>query len=314
MFFHKNYLTPLPHGNENIEEDRLITFKLTLMKLKNNLLSLILLLLINFLHPVVSIAQHAEVKQKIKQDMEKKYADSQRVKGKSELEKITYENDRRYKDPTNKVQATISYEHKELNKKGEVKKAMVQKMVFGKTGECIVMNEGDKNETWMIYNYADKANYMVNVKDKTAMKMPLINMQKLAESGAKAETEKNVTGNHSSFKATGETQNINGYNCTKYLYIYDDDKKYSTMDMWLTNDISLNLGDNYMFGARLNAYKFPSTSQNREMKGGVLVRSILYDKNGNPVSQRDLKEFKKSADEQYFDMSRFKVTDVMSLL
>jgi hypothetical protein len=50
------------------------------------------------------------------------------------------------------------------------------------------------------------------------------------------------------------------------------------------------------------------------MKGGVMVRTVLYDKKGNPVSQRDLKEFKKSADEQYFDMSRFKVTDIMSAL
>ena len=61
--------------------------------------------------------------------MEKKYADSQRVKGKTELEKITYENDKRYKDPTNKVQATISFEDKEINKKGDVKKTMVQKIV-----------------------------------------------------------------------------------------------------------------------------------------------------------------------------------------
>lgn len=136
----------------------------------------------------------------------------------------------------------------------------------------------------------------------------------MAEAGAKADAEKNATDNHSSFKATGEKQNINGYNCTKYIYTYTDNKKYATMDMWLTNDISLNLGDNYMFGARLNAYKFPANSQNREMKGGVMVRTVLYDKNGTAVSQRDLKEFKKTADEQYFDMSKFKVTDVMGLL
>jgi hypothetical protein len=261
-----------------------------------------------------AFAQHGAIKRQIKKDMEKKYADSQRIKGKTELEKITYENDKRYKDPTNKVQATIAFEDKELNKKGEVKKAMVQKIIFGKTGECIVMNEGDKHESWMIYNYADKANYMVNVKDKTAMKMPLINMQKMAEAGAKAEAEKSATDNHSSFKATGEKQNINGYNCTRYVYNYTDNKKYSAMDMWLTNDINLNLGDNYMFGARLNAYKFPANPQNKDMKGGVMVRTVLYDKNGVPVSQRDLKEFKKSADEQYFDMSKFKVTDVMGLL
>jgi hypothetical protein len=272
------------------------------------------LLLFSFFCSTVSFAQHGAVKRQIKKDMEKKYADSQRIKGKTELEKITYENDKRYKDPVNRVQATIAFEDKQLDKKGGVKKTMVQKIVFGKNGECIVMNEGDKNESWMIYNYADKANYMVNVKEKTAVKMPLINMQKMAEAGAKADAEKNAMDNHSSFKATGEKQNINGYSCTKYVYTYTDNKKYTTMDMWLTNDVNLNLGDNYMFGARLNAYKFPANTQNKEMKGGVMVRTVLYDKNGAPVSQRDLKEFKKSADEQYFDMSKFKVTDVMGLL
>ena len=156
------------------------------MKLFKFFSGFVLLLAIIFLHPVAAHAQRAIIRQQVKKDMEKKYADSQRIKGKTELEKITYENDKRYKDPTNKVQATVAYEDKELNKKGDVKKTMIQKTVFGKTGECIVMNEGDKNETWMIYNYADKANYMVNVKEKTAMKMPLINMQKMAEAGAKA--------------------------------------------------------------------------------------------------------------------------------
>lgn len=258
------------------------------------------------------VAQRAAVKSQVKKDMEKKYADPQREKGKEELEKITYENDKRYKDPTNKVQATIAFETKEITKKGTAKNSASQKIVFGKTGECIIMNEGEKNETWMIFNYADKANYMVNLKQKTAIKMPLINMQKMAEAGAKYEAEKNPDGNASSWKATGEKQNINGRACSKYIFTYQDNKSYSTMDVWLTKDLSLNLGDNYMFGARLNAYRFPETGQKSEMTGGVMVRMVMYDKKGNPVSQRDLTEFKKSADEQYFDMSKFKVTDVMS--
>lgn len=288
--------------------------KLQTMKSFKLIIPCILLLVLGLMLSVDTNAQRAIVKQQVKRDMEKKYADSQRIKGKTELEKITYENDKRYKDPINKVQATISFEDKELNKKGDVKKTMVQKMVFGKNGECIVMNEGDKDESWMIYNYADKANYMVNVKRKTAMKMPLINMQKMAEAAAKKETEKNVTGDKNSWKATGEKQNINGFNCTKYIYTYADNKHYSTMDVWMSTELSLNLSDNYMFGARLNAYKFPANPQYKEMAHGFIVRSVLYDKKGNAVSQRDLKEFKKSADEQYFDMSKFKVTDVMSFL
>lgn len=259
-------------------------------------------------------AQQSEIENQIEKKMEKKYADPQREKGKEALEKITYQNDKRYKDPTNKVQATMAFEEKELNKKGDVKKTMFQKIVFGKTGECMVMNEGDKDETWMIYNYADKANYIVKVKDKTAMKMPLINMQKIAEANAKREAANNPSGATTSWKKTDEKQNIDGYNCTKYILSYSDNKRYSSMDLWMSTEISLDLGDNYLFGARLNAYKFPTNGQHTEIPRGFIVRSIMYDKNNKPVMQRDLKEFKKSYDEKYFDMSQFKVTDIMSAL
>jgi len=284
------------------------------MKITQNIFAIIFSLSFICLFTVDTTAQRGYVKSKIKKDMEKKYADSQRVKGKQELEKITYENDKRYKDPTNKVQATIVFESNEFNKNGTAKNSMVQKVIFGRYGECVVMSEGEKNETWMIYNYAEKANYMVNVKNKSAVKMPLINMQKMAEAAANHEAKNNVDGKTNSWKATGETQNINGYNCSKYIYTHSDNKSYSTTDVWMSTDLSLNLGDNYMFGARLNAYKFPENVSKSAMKGGVMVRMVMYDKKGKAVSQRDLKEFKKSADEQYFDMSKFKVTDVMGAL
>jgi len=256
-------------------------------------------------------AQRAAVRQQVERDMEKKYADSQRLKGKKELEKITYENDKRYKDPKNKVQATIAFETKEFNKKGEEKNTSVEKMIFCKTGECIVMNEGEKNETWIIYNYADKANYMVDVKSKSAMKMPLISMKKMAENSAKKEEEKIAATNTSSWKATGEKQNINGYNCTKYVYTYDEKSRYATMDYWMTDELKLDLGDNYMFGARLSEYKYSTNPKNKDMPHGLMIRTVMYNKKGVAVSQRDLKSFQKSADETYFDMSRFKVNDVL---
>jgi hypothetical protein len=259
-------------------------------------------------------AQRGYVRSKVRSDMEKKYGDSSRKKGKSELEKITYENDKRYKDPVNRVQATIGFEDKELNKKGEVKKTSITKIVFGKTGECMVMDEGTKNETWMIFNYADKANYMVNVKDKSAMKMPLINLQKMAENAAKKEAERAGTDSKAGWKATGEKQVINGYNCTKFIYTYDTNPHYATMDAWVSTQVKMNLGDNYMFGARLNSYKFPANAGFKDMVNGFMVRSILYNKKGAPVSQRDLSEFKQSADPKYFDLSGFKVNDVLGLL
>ena len=152
----------------------------------------------------------------------------------------------------------------------------------------------------------------VDVRKKTAMKMPLINMQKMAEASAKKDAEKANTTNNSAWKATGEKQNINGYNCTKYVYTYDDNSKYASMDFWMTTEIQLDLGNNYIFGARLNEYKYSTNPGNKNMPHGLTIRTVMYDKKGVIVSQRDLKEFSKTADESYFDMSKFKVNDILS--
>jgi hypothetical protein len=274
----------------------------------------IVLFLAMCLHPICSKAQYYDPQAQVQQSMEDKYADPQRQKGRDAIHKQVYENDKRYKDPTNKVQATIVYEDKELKKNGDVKKTTVEKMVFGKNGECMVMNEGDKKgETWMIYNYADKANYVVNIKDKTAMKMPLINMQKMVEyeakkSAAKEDESNDVTG----WSNTGEKQNINGYNCTKFVYTYGQHANYASIDAWVSAEVKLNLGNDYMFGARLNEYKFPANPKYKEMTNGFVVRAVYYDKKGRAVQQRDLTQFTKTADEKYFDITPFKVTDVLS--
>lgn len=258
-------------------------------------------------------AQKAAVKRSIERDMEKKYADPQREKGREELKKITYENDTRYKDAENKVQATLAFETKNFGKNGEVKNTSADMIVFGKNGECMVMRAGEKDEMRMIFNYADKANYMVMVKDKSAIKMPLVNMKKMMEKAARKEAEKTDAGNQAAWTATDERKQINGYNCRKFVYTYPDNKSYSAMDAWMSTEVQFDLSGNYLLGAKLESYKFPDATQ-KEMATGFMVRSVLYDKKGKPESQRDLTSFKKSADEQYFDLSGFKVTDLLSQL
>ncbi len=271
----------------------------------------ILLALIFLGHINIVFAQRGAIRNQVERNMEKKYGTEQREKGRKEIEKVTYENDTRYKDPNNKVQATLSFETTTF-KKGAVKDKTRDKIVFGKVGECIVMQEGDKNETRFIYNYADKANYMVSVKDKTAMKMPLINMKKMVERMAKKEAEKMEEGTGATWKATDERREINGYACRKFIYVDQEDPGSVRFDAWVSKDIHLNLQDNYMFGARLSAYKFPESPEYKDMIDGFIVRSVLYDKKGNVESQRDLLQFDKAADETYFDMSSFKVNDILS--
>lgn len=271
------------------------------------------LLMASLLHaPLIPYAQQSAVRNGIEKSMEKKYGYPQRKKGKEEIEKITYQNDKRYKDPNNKVQATIVFESKQFNKNGEVKSTTRDKIVFGKTGECMVMREGEKDEMWMIFNYADKANYMVMLRDRSAMKMPLVNMQKMIEKGAQKEAERSGGDDKASWKATGERQTINGYSCRKFIYTYTGNSRFTTMDAWVSNEVKLDLSGNYMLGARLNSYEFPDNSEYKGMVNGFMVRSILYDKKGNPEMQRDLVSCTPVADEKYFDLSAFKVNDILS--
>jgi hypothetical protein len=261
--------------------------------------------------PLPGRAQQSAAKRAVEKSMEKKYGDPQRKKGKEEINKVTYENDKRYKDPNNKVQATVVFETKDFNKKGEVKSTSRDKIVFGKNGECMVMREGEKDEMWWIYNYADKANYMVTLRDKSAMKMPLINMKKMIEKGAQKEADRADKGDKASWSATDEKQVINGYNCRKFVYTYPNNPHFSTMDAWVSSEVKLELGDNYMLGARLNSYKFPDNKELKDMPNGFMVRSVLYNKKGKPDNQRDLVEMTKTADEKYFDMTQFKVNDIL---
>lgn len=152
---------------------------------------------------------------------------------------------------------------------------------------------------------------MVNVKDKTAMKMPLIDMQKFLDSG----DDGSGTSFSHNWTDTGEKQNIDGYDCEKFTYTYEDTRShYSTMDAWVSADVKLSLGNDYMFGKRLNQYKLPADTKNKALIDGFMVRTVFYDKKNRPVLQRDLTQFTKTADEKYFDMSPFKVTDVIDQL
>lgn len=250
-----------------------------------------------------------KIRNQIKTDIRKDQEKKQQEKGREELKKITYENDTRYEDAKNRVNATIEMQMKSFDKKGVEKKDVVRsKLVFGQNGECFVLNEGTKDEMWLLFDYSKKANYMVNVSQKTATKMPLINVKKMVERMAKNESlEESESGE---WKLTNEKQKINGFNCVKHIYT---DKDGSKMDVWVSKDIQLDLSDNYILGAKIKDYgKGQSQAINPNHPNGLMVRNVIYDKkSGQPSSQSDLLSFKKSSEAKYFDLSSFKVSDVL---
>lgn len=277
------------------------------------ILSISTLFLSMCLMTIDSNAQRSFIRSKIRNKIEEDQANKQKERGREELKKVSYENDPRYPDPENRVEASIEMEMKSYNKKGqEDKNPMRSILVFGKNGESFVMNSGTKDEMWIIFNYSDKANYLVNIQQKTATKMPLVNLKKMLTKAAKnASVDDSKDGK---WEMTNEKKTINGYHCQKYIFTDSDGNK---MDSWVTKDISLDLSDNYILGSRIKDYaneKDAAKTANQNYPRGMMVRNIMYDKKtGNPTSQTDILSFKKSSDPKYFDVSKFKVNDVLDI-
>lgn len=285
---------------------------------KSFIVSLSTLLLFFFIAPAQ--AQRGYIKSKIKknvrEDMEEKYAEPEREKGKKAIEDITYENDTRYPTPENAVLATLVLEMQSFKKNGKLDEINTSKIVFGKTGECMVMNEGEKNETRMLFDYKGAATYMVNEKEKTAMKMPIINFQKMAEKMASQGGD--MEDQNGKWKRTDEQKEINSYNCRKY--VYTNEKEKTKVDAWVTQDISIDLSGNHLFGGQIKDFSKNDSNSNtvkidENYPRGLIVRSIYYQKNSEtPSSEMNITTFKKSADPAYFDLSGYKVTDILGRL
>src|SRR5690606_2240017 len=162
-------------------------------------------------------------------------------------------------------------------KNGNVDEINTSKIVFGKTGECMVMNEGEKNETRMLFDYNGAATYILNEKEKTAMKMQLINIQKMAEK--MASRGGNLEDGNGQWKRTDEQKEINGYNCRKYIYTNESEK--TKVDAWVTKDITIDLSGNHLFGGQIKDFsKKDATASSSKIDennpSGLMVRSIYY--------------------------------------
>lgn len=282
------------------------------------IVSLITMLLFLFITPVQ--AQRGYIKSKIKkqvqQDMEEKYAEPEREKGKKALEDITYENDTRYPIPENPVQATLVMETKTYKKNGKLEDTMTSKIIFGNTGECMIMNEGEKNESRMLFDYKAAATYIVNKKEKTAIKMPIINFQKMAEK--MASQGGNMEDDSGQWERTSEQKEIYGYSCRKY--IYTNTKEKTKVDAWVTLDFTIDLSGNHLFGGQIKDFsKIASTSDSSKIDEnyprGMMVRSIYYEKNSDtPNMEMNITTFEKSSNPAYFDLSGYQITDILGKL
>lgn len=279
-----------------------------------NILSkpLFLLLLIGIGSSVAVDAQPPGVKRKVKESMKEKYAEPQREKGREAIRGESYENDKRFTDVENRVEATIDMQIKSFKRNGKEKDKTDTKIIFGPSGECMATEYGTKDESRIVFNYADAANYVVNVKDNTAMKMPLINVGKMVKRMAHAMPDAEDA--DGSWKKTSEQQTINGFSSQKYVYTDNDG---TSMEVWATEDLTIDLRDNYLFGTQIKDYGIEMEGKQNidpNFPRGLAVRTLSYDKKGNLTTQMDITQFDNSYDPTYFDLKNYKVIDIIDKL
>jgi hypothetical protein len=168
----------------------------------------------------------------------------------------------------------------------------------------------------MLFDYKGAATYMINEKDRTAIKMPMINFQKMAEKMANSQGD--IDDDSGQWQRTDEQKEINGYNCRKYIYL--NPKENTKMYAWVTQDISIDLSGNHLFGGQIkdfskNAPKMDTAKLDKNYPRGMMVRSVYYEKNRDtPSMQTDITTFKKSSDPKYFDLSDYEVNDILGKL
>lgn len=269
-----------------------------------------------FLFAIPAQAQRSyirsKIKEKVRADMKEKHAEPQRERGKEALRGITYENDTRYPEPENRVTATLTMQTQQFKKNGKLESTVTSKVVFGPTGECMIMNAGEKEEIRLVFDYEGAANYMVNVTDKTAVKMPLINFTRMA-----AGLSKNLPAtkeDRGEWTKTSEQQTINGYACRKYIYT---DDKGNHMDVWVTHDIHIDISENHLFGGSIRDFAALQidAEADENLPSGFMVRNVYFEKRAkSPSMQMDIIGFDESYDPQYFDLSEYGATDVLDML
>lgn len=248
-----------------------------------------------------------EVRKGVREEMK----EEGKREGKEALDKITYENDTRYAVPDNPVQATIAIRIKSYKRNGKLDNTSTMKLVFGPTGEIMIMNEGGKQESRMLFDYEGAAMYMLNVKEKIATKMPMINFQKMASKIGEMSNDPEKS--EGQWKKTTEHKTINGYPCRKYTFIDEDKNK---MVMWFTQAIEIDLSDNHLFGGKIKDFSTKGEqSKNLNAPQGLMVRSLFYNEGADtPSSQMDIVTFDKTYDPAYFNMKDYKINDVMNQL
>lgn len=248
------------------------------------------------------------VKSAIKKDVREKHAEPQKEKGREALKEVTYGDKNAVVPMNQRGNATLTMEYRIYKKNGKITEEMVSLFELSTVGEVITTERVKKNKastTKLFMKYDENAHYFINEEQNTATKMPMRHMQKAMAKALEGHM-KNLEPK-GTWAATGNSKNINGFNCKEYIYTEDETKKNV---FWLASNIfnkpiffhtyipfpaDLKTTDN------INKAPFPANS--------TIIKAEFYEKDVK-VSEFEMKSFSNKSNPKSFDISKYRVVDI----
>ena len=180
-----------------------------------------------------------------------------------------------------------------MNVKSGDKDTDVNFLVKGSKTIIQVTNEEKAN---MIMDSKEKKMIILMPEQKMYMEMDMNMMKGLASKMGKSDQTEKSDKMAGDFKMTGETKNINGYECEKWVYSGEDGDK---TEAWMTKELGNFMG----FSNPMMNDEATSWQKKIEGQGYFPMLAIHYDDSGEAESSMEVKSVeKKSLDASMFEV------------
>lgn len=245
----------------------------------------------------------------IKQEIKKQHAEPQREKGREAIKEVTYEDKSAVVPMSQRGNATLKMEYRTYKKNGKLTEEIHSTFELSTIGELITSSTIKKKKettTKVLMKYDDNAHYFINEEERTATKVPMRHLQKAMKKGM----EKYIQNTESTgtWTTTGSQKSINGFNCFEYIYTDEEGNKNV---FWIAANVfkkQLHFHSFLPFPTDLKTEKevnkapFPANA--------TIIKAEFY-KDDVKITEFEIKSYQSTSDPKSFDISNYRVIDVL---
>ncbi len=180
----------------------------------------------------------------------------------------------------------------------DMKKSKTTNMAYSYSDEAMytVMSDG---QSAMINDYVNEVMITIDEKSKSATVMSSSWSNKMA---GKMVDNHNEKAGKTTITKTGETKQILGKNCEKYVATSEDGTK---MDMWITTDIII---DNAKIAASMMQYSKTAQPEGDYPASGTTMEFTSYNKKGEAETHMIMTEFSETAFTK--NLNEYRITSI----